>query len=291
LLDSLGEHRNFDVAARFYEAPGLNEELACDAEYVLTGGLSKLHAAYQFITQYKLESAYEGFLFLDGDLEFKARELSSFLSLVQALGLDLAQPSVSRDSYSYWRMAYHQPRSLFRETSFVEVMAPYFSRSALEKTLLTFPRSISSYGLDHVWPSLIEHQAVGVVDVFQVRHRDRVDHVSGSFYKYLKSIGVDFNDEKIEIMSAFGVSPGRPYSRRGYFWADVGPNPAGARPLVSVPLFGVERFTTTQGVIDWSIRLAHLLPARSETARADRIRALFAPGNGFQLREGFSQVD
>ena len=102
LLSLLNRDRNFDVAVRFYEAPGRNESFLNGAEFVMTGGLSKFHAASQFLEEYQLGGAYEGYLFLDGDLEFDAAQLDQFLSFVHSAELNLAQPSVSRDSYCYW---------------------------------------------------------------------------------------------------------------------------------------------------------------------------------------------
>lgn len=265
--------RNFDLVVRFYEEPGLNEDLLREAEFIITGGLSKFHAASLFFKACPVQCNYDGFLFLDGDLEFDARELSSFLSFVHAAALDLAQPSLTRDSFGYWKMAYHQPQFLYRETSFVEVMAPYLSRSALDKTLATFTRSISAYGLDLIWPSLINNGRIGVVDAFQVRHRERVDHVAGSFYRYLSSIGIDPEEEERHVVKEYGVAPHHAHSLRGYVVTRNPRRPDGPPSLRSVPLHGVETFTERQWLIDLAMRLAALGPSRPEPKKADALSA------------------
>ena len=288
LLASLGENRNYDIAVRFYDTPGKNESFLNGAEFVMTGGLSKFHAASQFLEICLLEGAYEGYLFLDGDLEFDVAQLDQFLSFVHAAELDLAQPSVSRDSYCYWKMAYHQPGFVFRETSFVEVMAPYLSRFALSKALPTFKKSISTYGLDLVWPSLVGNKAIGVVDAFQVRHRDRVDHASGSFYRYLKSIDVDLEEEERLMLAEYGVKREKAHSRRGYFWRSQWPLFGGPSALVSVPLGGPERKTNEQFLIDLAMRAARMRRGRLEAElektispylSSNRISALNPDGN------------
>jgi hypothetical protein len=276
-LLSLGEHkRNFDLAVRFYMQPGLNQGLLDQAEFVMTGGLSKFHAAALFIESCGLRQLYDGYMFLDGDLQFDASQLSQFLSFVHAAKLDLAQPCVTRDSYCYWKMAYHQPGYVFRETSFVEVMAPYLSRSALSNTIETFTRSISTYGLDLVWPSLIGGTAIGVVDAFQVRHLDRVDHISGNFYKYLKSIGVDLDAEEHKILTEYGVTPERAHSRRGYFWKSA--QPCSGRPprLVSVLLGQPESRTQRQLIIDAAMRFARSRFGSAERSE-DQLAAAIGP--------------
>lgn len=270
--------RNFDIAARFYRDPSANEGLLEKAEFVMTGGLSKFHAAALFIEQCGLEDAYDGYLFLDGDLEFNSADLSDFLSFVHAAGLDLAQPSLTRDSYCYWKVAYHRPGYLFRETSFVEVMAPYLSRAALASTIGTFKQSISTYGLDLVWPSLVGSTAIAVVDAFQIRHYDKVDHTSGKFYQYLRSIGVDLDEEERLILEHYGVTPEHPHSRRGYFWRRRPLFESQPRALCSVPLDGPERVTERQIYIDILMLLAKRRSFRFENELGARVGS-YARGN------------
>lgn len=272
LLEILREERNFDVAARFYDAPAANELLVNEAEFVMTGGLSKFHAASLFLEQFELHDRYEGYFFLDGDLEFDAKKLGEFLSFVRAAELDLAQPAVTRDSFCYWKMAYHQPSFVFRETSFVEVMAPYFSRRALSRTCATFTRSISTYGLDLVWPTLVGNRAIGVVDAFQIRHREQVDHVSGGFYKYLASIGIDLNEEERRIQAEYGVSPQHAHSRRGYMLRREHAYSGRSHRLVSVALPGIERFTNKQLLIDAAMSLARIGPSRQENEKFQALK-------------------
>ena len=264
LLSAMSATRNFDVAARFYDAPGQNEAMLNGAEYVITGGLSKFHAASLFLRKFDLVETYEGYLFLDGDLEFDSDQLSQFLSLAHAVGFSLAQPSVTRDSYCYWNMAYHQPGYIFRDTSFVEVMSPYLSRAALSKALPTFTQSISSYGLDLVWPTLVGNESIAVVDAFQIRHRSTVEHASGSFYKYLKSIGVDLDEEERLILQKYGVTPEPAHSKRGYFWKKRWTFSKEAPELLSVPLYSPEKRTQRQLLIDLA-----MLRARWTTARVE----------------------
>lgn len=275
LLDFGRRERNFDLAVRFYDDPGLNSGLLEDAEFVMTGGLSKFHSAALFLDALNLKDHYDGYLFLDGDLEFEPRRIEAFLSLARSAQLDLAQPSLTRDSYCYWTMAYHQPGYVLRETSFVEVMAPYLSRFALAKTSMTFTRSISTYGLDLTWPALIEGGKIGVVDAFQIRHRERVNHASGNFYKYLKSIDVDLDEEERQILKEYNVKPKWAHSCRGYFWRRSPRNPNGSS-LHSVALPGAERFSNSQKFIDLVYLLARKGPGRVEASIQDAIGPLLS---------------
>lgn len=261
LLKVMSSDRNFDVAARFYDHPGSNTALAEQAEFVMTGGLSKFHSASLFFTQCPAALGYDGYLFVDGDLAFDGARLGDFLAFSHALDLDLAQPAVTRDSFCFWHMAYVQPRFLYRETSFVEVMCPYFSRRALSLTRASFARSISSYGLDLVWPSLVGSSRIAVVDAFQIRHAETVDLSSGPFYRYLQSRGIDPEADECRMLAEYGVAPHRAHSRRGIFRPDGGPT------LRSVPLFGPERLSTHQRLIDFAMAVMRAGPSRLESAR------------------------
>ena len=272
LLSRWTKDRNFDIAARFYEEPGSNERLLEMADFTMTGGLSKFHAASQFLELSDLRAYYEGYMFLDGDLEFDAEQLSDFLDFCYGARLDLAQPSVTRDSYCYWKMAYHQPSYVYRETSFVEVMAPYISRTALAQVLPTFSQSISTYGLDLVWPSLIKSKQIGVVDAFQMRHRERVDHASGGFYKYLRSIGIDLDEEERRILASYGVIREQAHSRRGYLLKKKRMNSNDKISLASVPLYEIEKKTERQWIIDICMRLAAIGPSRPEVTKSTNLQ-------------------
>jgi hypothetical protein len=272
LKELAGGVRDFDLAVRFYDEPAVNDEFLSRADFVMTGGLSKLHSAAAFLEVCSLKDRYDGYLFLDGDLDFDVSGLGSFLSLALAAKLDLAQPSITRDSHSFWEMAYHQPDFLFRETSFVEVMAPYMSRAALAKLLPTFTRSISTYGLDFVWPSLLGNGKIAVVDAFQVRHAERVDLKGGAFYRYLATLGIDPLDEGRQLLSDYGVQRVRPHSRRGYLSQASTDSSEGAS-LMSVFLPRVERYTRSQYTIDLAMNLASRGPARTEAELTVALRA------------------
>ncbi len=71
----------------------------------------------------------------------------------------------------------------------VEVMCPYFSEAALEVALNTFDLSYSTWGLDLIWPRLLNVSPV-VVDEFTIRHTRDVGRSESEFYAYLRRIGI-----------------------------------------------------------------------------------------------------
>src|SRR5947209_6981733 len=59
-----------------------------------------------------------------------------------------------------------------RRVGFVEIMCPAFSRTALERLLFTLELSETGWGwgLDSVWPMLLDYRNVGVLDGVTVTH-------------------------------------------------------------------------------------------------------------------------
>lgn len=231
----LSPDRNFDLAVRYYHPPHADDELLHAADYVLTGGLSKFHAAKLFIEQLELLPCYDGFLFLDGDISFAGRAMETLLETAHSEGFALAQAGLTADSYYSWEVTLARPAFRYRETSFVEVMAPYFSSRSLAATIHTFDQSISSHGLDRVWPHLLDGQRIGVIDAVTMRHSQPINRRHGAFYTYLKSIGIDEGKEQRELLMRYGVRKVRPHDLAGFRPASDDPAKLERIPLIRLP--------------------------------------------------------
>ena len=231
-------NRAFDLAVRYYEQPNEHDPLFVSADYVLAGGLSKYHSARQFLLKLDLLDRYDGFLFADGDVKFGTGDIDRLLAFATAMDLDLAQAATTDDSHVSWDVTKASTTFLCRETSFVEVMAPYLSRHALKTVLHTFEQSISSYGLDFAWPELLKRQKIGIIDCIAMHHAMPIDTFNGPFYTYLRSINVDPRAEQDRIFHEYGISPlERPHDVTGYYLADEHNRQKLTRvPLVRFPI-------------------------------------------------------
>jgi hypothetical protein len=203
-----GSQRKFDIALNFYACP--NDERSLDGcEYSYSGGANKYKAALQFIDGALLER-FRGFIFLDDDLEMTYSHLSQFLEYCEAHGFGLAQPSLTSDSFYSHKHLLNASRSGWRSVNMVEVMCPYFSRDALRVALNTFDLSYSTWGLDHIWPRLLDLEPI-VVDEFTIKHIKPLGGSDSSFYRYMRCIGVSpqrereklrkISDEKVRSMA------------------------------------------------------------------------------------------
>jgi hypothetical protein len=186
--------RNFDIALNLYAGP--RDGPLPSHEYLVSGGINKYKAAYQFIDE-ELLRTYRGFMFLDDDLEITYSQLSAFFDFCRLNDLQLAQPSQTPDSHCSHEVLRQVPGVRSRRTDFVEVMCPYFSADALRTALFTFDLSYSTWGLDYLWPKLPGLRAV-VVDAFSIRHVRPMD-LGGPFYEYMRKIGVSPAEEAAKL--------------------------------------------------------------------------------------------
>jgi hypothetical protein len=191
-----GSQRQFDIALSLYARPN-DKSLLDGCEYAYTGGINKYKAARQFINGALLEK-FRGFIFLDDDLEITYTHLGQFLDYCWAHGFRLAQPSLTSDSFYNHEHLLNASRTGWRSVDLVEVMCPYFSSDALRVALNTFELSSSTWGLDDIWPRLLELKPV-VIDEFTIKHTRPVRALDGPFYKYMRSIGVSPQREWDEL--------------------------------------------------------------------------------------------
>jgi len=131
-------------------------------------GLSRLLADHGFWR------GYDYVWFPDDDLLTDWQTINRMFELCRAYGLALAQPSLAPGScinHPITRRTGGGGAGL-RFTSFVEIMAPIFSQPALRRLAGSFALNPSGYGLDHLWPAIIDEPptAIAILDAVSVLH-------------------------------------------------------------------------------------------------------------------------
>jgi hypothetical protein len=108
----------------------------------------------------------------DDDLDVRGADIDRLFDVAAAVGLDLFAPALDDASHFAHFDTRRNPRFFGRWTGFVEIMMPGFSRAALERLLPTFAESETGWGwgLDSVWPKILNYRDVGVIDAVAVRH-------------------------------------------------------------------------------------------------------------------------
>jgi hypothetical protein len=109
----------------------------------------------------------------DDDVELPPKFLDRFLALVDQFEFAIAQPARTTDSYVDHSITMQMPGLQARLTRFVEI-GPLFCihRSAFDLVLPFDMLSPMGWGLDYVWPAIIEREGLrmGIIDATPVRH-------------------------------------------------------------------------------------------------------------------------
>ncbi|RKS80169.1 hypothetical protein CLV35_0590 [Motilibacter peucedani] len=194
--------RNFDLVVDYYgSTPGLWRE---DADVYLERKGPKFAPVGEWLQDNAaLVREYEAVWLPDDDLYATGDTVSDMLELTTALGLGAAQPALTGDSYFSHGITLQVAGLAMRWTSFVEVMGPVFSRAGLQACLPSFGRSVSGWGLDTIWPTMLAAAGleVGILDATPVRHTRPVG--GGTLYGTLTKSP---EEEAVELAAEYGVS-------------------------------------------------------------------------------------
>lgn len=138
-------------------------------------------------------------LVVDDDVVLPPRFLDRMIGLAERFDLALAQPAQSLGSHAAWRVARRRPRSILRETRFVEIGPVTLFRRDAAQELLPFPPLRYGWGLDLAWAATASERGwrLGIADALAVRHESAT---VGSAYSSEAAI-----DEAREFLST------RPY--------------------------------------------------------------------------------
>ena len=211
---AVGE-RNFDLLVSYYGHRSDLHRSTADMYEVRSGPkwpcLGELLEANP-----QLINAYEAVWLPDDDLAVDTQTLNRMFDLFHGFGLSLAQPALTHNSFHTFDTLLQRPGYLLRYVGFVEVMAPLFSRSALRLCQETFHLSRIGWGLDFVWPSLINNtnrRSIGILDATPVHHTRPVR--GGDLYK--NNVDADpFEDER-RVLDRYGQQAARFSAKYDFF--------------------------------------------------------------------------
>jgi hypothetical protein len=145
---------------------------------------------------------YDNIWLPDDDIFASQDAISRMFELAEALSLDLSAPALHETSYYAHFSTMRNQRCFARRTGFVEIMIPCFSRRAFEKLLPTLELTATGWGwgLDSLWPKLLDYQNTGIIDAVQVLHTRPV----GAFRD--EALGRRVLAESDVIMEKYGCS-------------------------------------------------------------------------------------
>ena len=159
------DDRTYDIALNDYSG---STAWCTGAEHLSN---VKSHKWPAIVSMQELFMGYKAVCFLDDDVEINTEQMNRLFYYGRIFGWNLWQAALTLDSIGTHRHLFKQVRSWYRPAKWVEIMAPIFSREALETCASSFSLSESGYGLDLLWPKLLNNRGLIVVDTITMKHR------------------------------------------------------------------------------------------------------------------------
>src|SRR5215210_5850693 len=169
-IDS-GKPRNWDLyLAPYQEIPSHTARLECVVGDILPG--PKWSGIRHVLNEWNGWRDYDYIWLPDDDIFANQDTISRMFDVARAVEFELFAPALHETSY-YAHFITMKNRNFYgRWVGFVEIMIPGFSRAALEKLLPTLDLTETGWGwgLDSVWPKLLDYKNVGIIDATPVIH-------------------------------------------------------------------------------------------------------------------------
>ncbi len=118
--------------------------------------------------------AADWILLIDDDVALPKKFLDRLVCVAEVLGLELAQPALSRASHGAWQVNRRRPAMAHR-TNFVEIGPIVLLSRRAWKALTPFPEAGMGWGLCLHWAAVARREGwkVGVVDAVPIRNESR----------------------------------------------------------------------------------------------------------------------
>ena len=215
-----GEVRPWDLVVNHYDDTHVGR-IPCDIEFQQVGAHpgTKFTSFLTLLTLWPdLVRQYDYIMLLDDDILMSERDVTLLFETATKYSLDLAQASLTVDSYYAHPVCKHRAAAHPRYVNAVEIMMPILSRRAVEVGGHVFAQTVSGWGLDLVLGKLVAEQLNGraaIIDSIAARHTKPIDPRKGAFYMMLRESNIFPEIELTHMQRMYGtgrdiVELGRP---------------------------------------------------------------------------------
>lgn len=165
-------------------------KIPCDVEFHQNGGLpgTKFTSFNSLLERYPhILEPYEYIFLLDDDVYIDNYDISRLFSAIQQQGWEMAQPSLSPDSFCSFPVFFNRSTNRWRQVNGVEVMMPVYSARILGSIKELIVQSISGWGFDAALSVMAGEQGFRsvVVDDVVAQHTRLVNADIGQYYQML----------------------------------------------------------------------------------------------------------
>jgi hypothetical protein len=199
--------RTWDLMCNWHTLAGLDLR---HGEIHLRQSGTKFTAIYNVLCHDPdLFERYDQILFLDDDLTIVHADIDALFDVAVQDGLDIFQASLLPGSFCVWPDLFRRSNTGARRTTGVEIMMPGFTRRALFDSAALFGRSVSGFGLDFAISERLRQRGgvCGVVDAVSVGHYVKIDEQAGTYYKFLRALGINQKLELYSVIRSLGKLP------------------------------------------------------------------------------------
>ena len=165
-----GNPRNWDLHLVPYQPVPPQIGFDCVVSDVIAG--PKWSGIREYLHRWDGWRDYDYLWFPDDDIYATQDTISTMFDVARTVGFDLFAPALHDASY-FAHFTTMRNRSFHgRWTGFVEIMMPGFSASALKELLPTLDLTETGWGwgLDSLWPKLLDYRNVAIIDGVPVLH-------------------------------------------------------------------------------------------------------------------------
>lgn len=165
-----GRPRDWDLYLCPYQEIPPQTGLDCTVGEVIPG--PKWSGLRELLTRWDGWREYDHVWLPDDDVFATQDTITAMFELGAALDFRLFAPALQEASY-YEHFSTMRNRAFHaRRVGFVEIMVPCFRRETLERLLPTLDLTTTGWGwgLDVVWPKLLDYEGLGILDATPVLH-------------------------------------------------------------------------------------------------------------------------
>jgi hypothetical protein len=162
--------RDWDLYLSPYQEIGPQDDIDCVVGEVIPG--PKWSGVRQLLNEWDGWRDYEYVWLPDDDIRADPATITRMFEVARAMGLELFAPALDEESHFAHFDTMVNRRFYGRWVGFVEIMMPAFKRTTLERLLPTLDLTETGWGwgLDSVWPKLLDYENVGIIDGTPVTH-------------------------------------------------------------------------------------------------------------------------
>ncbi|WP_157063949.1 hypothetical protein [Methylobacterium tarhaniae] len=165
-----GKAREWDLYLCPFQDIASQEDLPCTVGEVLPG--PKWTGLRTLLNGWDGWRDYDYIWLPDDEILADQDTITAMFAAGRALDFQLFAPGLHEASHFAHYIAMRNRRFFARRVGFVEIMIPCFSRAALDRLLPTLDLSTTGWGwgLDSLWPKLLDDRGLGIIDGVPVLH-------------------------------------------------------------------------------------------------------------------------